>query len=110
MVVELSGPLIWNKHDETDDSFLVLKGTLDIELRDKPVTLGPGAKCTLGRRGSNTDLWPVDEVHLLLIEPTGRAARIMPICRPNSPMCPKRGVGQRSGRRANLQVANKFSV
>jgi len=34
MVVKLKGPFIWHKHDETDDFFLVLKGSLDIELPD----------------------------------------------------------------------------
>ena len=42
MVVKLKGEFIWHKHDETDDFFLVLKGSLDIELRDRTVTLGPG--------------------------------------------------------------------
>ena len=35
MVVKLSGPFVWHKHDDTDDFFLVLKGELDIELRDR---------------------------------------------------------------------------
>jgi mannose-6-phosphate isomerase-like protein (cupin superfamily) len=42
MVAKLEGPFHWHKHDETDDFFLVLKGTLDIELRDRTVTLHPG--------------------------------------------------------------------
>ena len=42
MVAKLEGPFHWHKHDETDDFFLVLKGTLDIELRDGTVTLRAG--------------------------------------------------------------------
>ena len=42
MVAKLRGPFIWHKHDDTDDFFLVLQGTLDIELRDRTVTLGAG--------------------------------------------------------------------
>ena len=42
MVAKLEGPFHWHKHDETDDFFLVLKGTLDIELRDRRVTLRAG--------------------------------------------------------------------
>jgi mannose-6-phosphate isomerase-like protein (cupin superfamily) len=70
MVVKLRGPFIWHKHDETDDFFLVLKGTLDIELRDKTVTLGPGEMYVVPK---GVEHRPVahDEVHLLLIEPTG---------------------------------------
>jgi mannose-6-phosphate isomerase-like protein (cupin superfamily) len=70
MVVKLRGPFIWHKHDETDDFFLVLKGTLDIELRDKTVTLGPGEMYVVPK---GVEHRPVarDEVHVLLIEPTG---------------------------------------
>jgi mannose-6-phosphate isomerase-like protein (cupin superfamily) len=32
MLTKLKGPFIWHKHDDTDDLFLVLRGTLDIEL------------------------------------------------------------------------------
>ena len=42
MVVKVQGEFVWHKHDDTDDFFLVLKGVLDIELRDRTVTLGPG--------------------------------------------------------------------
>ena len=70
MVVKLKGPFTWHKHDETDDFFFVLKGTLDIELRDRTVTLGPGELFIVPR---GVEHRPVarDEVHLLLIEPTG---------------------------------------
>jgi len=46
-VTKLNGAFVWHKHDDTDDYFL--KGTLDIELRDQTVTLGPG-KCMLSQR------------------------------------------------------------
>src|SRR2546423_9991924 len=70
MVVKLKGPFIWHKHDETDDFFLVLRGTLDIELRDRVVTLGPGELFVVPK---GVEHRPVarEEVHLLLIEPTG---------------------------------------
>ena len=42
MVVKVKGEFVWHKHDDTDDFFLVLKGVLDIELRDRTITLGPG--------------------------------------------------------------------
>ncbi|MBR0715092.1 cupin domain-containing protein [Bradyrhizobium liaoningense] len=70
MVVKVKGEFTWHKHDETDDFFLVLKGTLDIELRDRTVTLGPGELFVVPR---GVEHRPVarEEVHLLLIEPTG---------------------------------------
>ena len=42
MVVKAKGEFVWHKHDDTDDFFLVLKGMLDIELRDRTITLAPG--------------------------------------------------------------------
>jgi len=70
MVVKLKGPFTWHKHDETDDFFLVLKGHLRIELRDGPVELGPGEIFVVPK---GVEHRPVadEEVHLLLIEPTG---------------------------------------
>jgi len=52
MVVKVKGEFTWHKHDETDDFFLVLKGVLDIELRDRTVTLGP-ERCMWCRKVSN---------------------------------------------------------
>ena len=70
MVVKLLGPFIWHRHDETDDFFLVLKGRLRIELRDRTVELGPGELFVVPK---GVEHRPVadEEVHLLLIEPTG---------------------------------------
>ncbi len=70
MVVKVHGEFVWHSHEETDDFFLVLKGTLDIQLRDRTVTLGPGELFVVPR---GVEHRPVarEEVHLLLIEPTG---------------------------------------
>jgi mannose-6-phosphate isomerase-like protein (cupin superfamily) len=70
MVVKVNGPFVWHKHDDTDDFFLVLKGELDIELRDRTVTLKPGELFVVPK---GVEHRPVarEEVHLLLIEPAG---------------------------------------
>ena len=70
MVVKVKGEFVWHKHDDTDDLFLVLKGVLDIQLRDRTVRLGPGQMYVVPK---GVEHRPVaqDEVHLLLIEPTG---------------------------------------
>ena len=70
MVVKLKGPFTWHKHDDTDDFFLVLKGRLRIELRDRSVELGPGEIFVVPK---GVEHRPVadEEVHLFLIEPTG---------------------------------------
>ncbi len=70
MVVKVKGEFVWHKHDDTDDFFLVLKGALDIQLRDRTITLGPGQMYIVPK---GVEHRPVakEEVHLLLIEPTG---------------------------------------
>jgi mannose-6-phosphate isomerase-like protein (cupin superfamily) len=70
MVARLEGPFHWHKHDDTDDFFLVLSGTLDIELRDPTVTPNKAEVFVVPKGGEHR---PVarGELHILLIEPTG---------------------------------------
>ena len=70
MVVKAEGEFNWHHHDDTDDFFLVLKGTLRIELRDRDVVLQPGELFVVPK---GVEHRPVaeEEVHLLLIEPKG---------------------------------------
>ena len=71
MVAKLDGEFIWHKHDNTDDFFLVLKGELDIELRDRTVTLQPGELFIVPRNVEHRPVARKGEVHIMLIEPTG---------------------------------------
>jgi mannose-6-phosphate isomerase-like protein (cupin superfamily) len=70
MVVKVDGAFVWHAHPETDDFFLLLKGVVDIEMRDRTVTLGPGELFVVPR---GVEHRPVarGEAHLLLIEPAG---------------------------------------
>ena len=70
MVAKLLGPYHWHKHDDTDDFFYVLSGNLDIELRDRTVTLGPGELFVVP---SGVEHRPVahEEVEIMLIEISG---------------------------------------
>ena len=70
MVVKTKGEFVWHKHDETDDFFLVLKGRLTIEMRDGSVSLGPGELFVVPKGVEHRPV-AAEEVHLLLIEPTG---------------------------------------
>ena len=70
MVVKAKGEFVWHSHADTDDLFLVLKGRLKIELRDRSIELGPGELFVVPK---GIEHRPVadEEVHVLLIEPTG---------------------------------------
>ena len=70
MVVKVKGEFVWHRHEETDDFFLVLAGRLDLRLRDRTVTLGPG-ELFIVPRGVEHQPYAEEEVSLLLIEPRG---------------------------------------
>ena len=69
-VVKVLGEFVWHKHDDTDDFFLVLKGTLTIQMRDGDVELGPGELFVVPKGIEHCPRCD-EEVHLLLIEPSG---------------------------------------
>jgi mannose-6-phosphate isomerase-like protein (cupin superfamily) len=71
MVVKVDGEFVWHKHDDSDDFFLVLKGELDIELRDRTVTLKPGEIYIVPKGVEHRTAARRGEAHLLLIEPSG---------------------------------------
>ena len=70
MVVKLKGEFVWHSHPDTDDFFLVLKGQLTIQMRDRDVQLGPGDLYVVPK-GVEHRPFAEEEVHLLLIEPHG---------------------------------------
>lgn len=70
MVVKARGEFVWHAHEDTDDFFLVLKGTLTIQLRDGDVHLGPGDLYVVPKGVEHRPV-AAEEVHLLLIEPAG---------------------------------------
>jgi mannose-6-phosphate isomerase-like protein (cupin superfamily) len=72
MVAKASGSYPWHKHEDTDDFFLVLKGSLTIEMRDSKVCLGPGEMFVVPRGVEHRPV-ATEEAHFILIEPPGTA-------------------------------------
>ena len=70
VVVKVHGEFVWHKHDDTDDFFLVLKGHLTIQLRDRDVELDEGELFVVPRGVEHCPKADV-ETHVLLIEPRG---------------------------------------
>ena len=68
--VKLQGEFVWHRHDETDELFLVTKGTLVIRFRDRDVAIGPGELLVVPK---GVEHMPVaeEECEVLLIEPAG---------------------------------------
>ena len=68
-LVKVEGEFVWHQHPDTDELFLVLDGTLDIELRDRTVTVGPGELLIVPRGTEHRPAARRGEVKLLLIDP-----------------------------------------
>ena len=69
-VAKVQGDFIWHDHQDTDEMFLVIDGTLRIDFRDGAVTLGPGEMFVVPK-GVEHKPYAENEVHLMLIEPRG---------------------------------------
>ena len=69
-LVRLEGPFVWHAHADTDEAFLVLEGTLEIELPDTTVRIGPGELFVVPRGVQHRPV--ADEPCLaMLVEPRG---------------------------------------
>ena len=69
-VAKLDGEFVWHDHAETDELFLVVSGSLTIQLRDGDVRLGPGQLYVVPR---GVEHCPITDgmVQAVLIEPVG---------------------------------------
>ncbi len=68
-LVKVEGEFVWHQHAETDELFLVIDGTLEIELRDRTVTLEPGELFVVPRGTEHRPCAREGEVKLLLTDP-----------------------------------------
>ncbi len=66
--VKLKGEFVWHHHEQEDELFLVVKGTLRMRFRDRDVLVREGEFLIVPR---GTEHLPVadEEVHVLLLEP-----------------------------------------
>ncbi len=69
-IAKVQGEFTWHAHPETDEFFLVVKGQLQIQLRDGMVTLNEG-EIYVVPKGVEHKPVAQEECHILLIEPAG---------------------------------------
>jgi mannose-6-phosphate isomerase-like protein (cupin superfamily) len=67
-LVKLKGEFVWHHHENEDEMFLTVKGTLKIEFRDKNVLLKEGEFLVIPRGIEHRPL-AQEEAHVLLFEP-----------------------------------------
>lgn len=67
-LAKVAGEFIWHSHQNEDELFLVLEGSLRLEFRDGSVTLEPG-ELFIVPRGVEHRPVAQGEAHILLFEP-----------------------------------------
>lgn len=67
-VVKFKGEFVWHHHEAEDELFLVLKGNLRMNLRDRTLTLEEG-ELVIIPKGAEHQPVAEEEVHILLFEP-----------------------------------------
>lgn len=67
-LAKLKGEFTWHHHDDEDEMFLVLKGSLTIRFPDGEVVLDEGEFLVIPRGVEHLPV-ALDEVHILLFEP-----------------------------------------
>jgi len=67
-VVKFTGEFVWHHHENEDEMFLVVRGTMRMQFRDGDVLVRPG-EFIIVPRGVEHRPVAEDEVHVVLIEP-----------------------------------------
>ena len=68
LLAKIQGEFVFHKHDHEDELFMVMKGQLKLELRDKTVTVNPGEFYVVPKGVEHKPI-AKEETHLLLFEP-----------------------------------------
>lgn len=69
-LVKLEGDFVWHDHQDTDETFIVLKGSLRIDFRDGYVNL-PEGEMYVVPKGVEHKPYAENEAEVMLIEPKG---------------------------------------
>jgi len=71
-VVKFRGAFVWHRHTDTDETFIILEGSMRIEFRDGTVDLTRGEMIVVPR-GTEHRPMADSECSVLLVEPAGTA-------------------------------------
>ncbi len=67
-IAKLEGEFVWHRHENEDEMFLVVKGSLLLKFRDKEVRLEAGEFLVVPRGVEHLPI-AEEEVYLIMIEP-----------------------------------------
>ena len=69
-LAKVRGEFVWHAHAETDEVFIILRGMLEMHLRQATVVLQEGEMFVVPKGVEHKPVAP-EECHILLIEPAG---------------------------------------
>jgi mannose-6-phosphate isomerase-like protein (cupin superfamily) len=67
-LVKFRGPFVWHQHEHEDEMFFVVRGTFDMEFRDRTITLSGGEMIVVPRGVEHRPV-AAEEVEVMLFEP-----------------------------------------
>ena len=68
LLAKIKGEFIWHAHEHEDELFMIIKGSLMIEFRDKTIKLNEGEIYIIPKGVEHKPI-AQEEVHVLLFEP-----------------------------------------
>ncbi|GGB04600.1 cupin domain-containing protein [Agarivorans gilvus] len=69
-LAKVEGEFVWHDHPDTDEVFIVIEGTLNIEFRDGVVTLNAGEMFVIPKGVEHKPV-ATSECKIMLVEPKG---------------------------------------
>ena len=69
-LVKIENDFTWHKHDDTDETFLVIEGKMGIEFEDQTVELSEGEMIVIPK-GKKHKPYANKEAKIMIIEPKG---------------------------------------
>ena len=69
-LVKIENDFTWHKHDDTDETFLVIEGKMGIEFEDETVELSEGEMIVIPK-GKKHKPYADKEAKIMIIEPKG---------------------------------------
>jgi len=69
-LVKIKGEFVWHNHEDTDEVFIVLNGSMNIDLKDKTITLSRGEMFVV-EKGVDHKPFAENECEIMIVEPKG---------------------------------------
>jgi len=69
-LVKIKGDFVWHDHDDADEVFIVIEGSMSIEFEDEIVELNRGEMCVVPK-GVRHRPFAENECQIMLVEPRG---------------------------------------